>query len=238
MSNHLSMKKSIFNYVTVVMVISLFSWEMVYASTTSGLKTRRISMISYKNAVLLDVAGPLSVFSAANLFVAKEKKTDKKAYDIEILAEKKGPVRMHSGMTILADNSFLTASHDIDTLMIAGGPGIQEASENKQLIQYLKKMNSKVRRLASICGGSFILAKAGLLKGKKATTHWDHTNALMESYPEVKVQTDINFIRDGHIYTSGGVMNGVQLALALVEEDHGRDIALKVAKLIEVTFEH
>ncbi|MCP3926886.1 MAG: AraC family transcriptional regulator [Desulfobacterales bacterium] len=222
-------------YVCMFLMAIFFS-ESLYAVKTSDIKTRRISMISFRNSVLLDIVGPLTVFSAANMFISK--KSGNEAYEIEILSEKKGPVRTFSGMKIISDNSYLNHSKKIDTLLIAGGPGVEKASKNQKLLKYLKRKNKKVRRLGSICGGSLILAKAGLLKGKKATTHWSDIEKLIQSYPDIKVKTDINFIRDGHIYTSGGVMNGVQLALGLVEEDYGIEVAMKVAKLLEVIYEH
>lgn len=224
----------------LVSLITLFimAFSDLCAAKTNKIKTRRITMIAFTDVVLLDIVGPLTVFSAANYIISNESQFSDKAYKIEILAEKKGPVRSHSGMIILADSSYLNDSHAIDTLMIPGGPGRQKASESKFLIRYLQKMNGKVRRLASICGGAAILAKAGLLDGKKATTHWNDIDNLADRHPDIEVKTNLNFIRDGHIYTSGGVLNGVQLALAFLEEDYGRTTALKVAKLIEMTYEH
>ncbi len=197
--------------------------------TEKDVKTKLISMVTYDNAQVLDVTGPLEVFSMANRFVSEDQ-----AYKTEILAEKKGPVRMSSGITLLADRSFSDVSETIDTLMISGGYGAYDERRNKKLLKFLTGMNTKARRIASVCTGSFILAEAGLLHGKKATTHWADCDLLASEYPEITVEPDKIFIRDGHIYSSAGVTAGIDLALALVEEDCGRKVALKVAKILVV----
>ena len=220
----------------VIPAVILICSSMVYANDATGVRTRQISMLAFDKAVLLDVVGPLTVFSAANFILSMENGKDIKAYRIEILAEQVGLVNSHSGMRFAADNSFLYAHHNIDTLLIAGGPGVKAASEDSKILRYLQTMVTKVRRIGSICGGALILANAGILDGKKATTHWNDIKGLVETHPTVDVKSGITYVRDGHIYTSGGVMNGVQLALALLEEDYGIDLTLKVAKLMEVTY--
>ncbi len=235
--SYATLKKSTRCFLAGLVAFSLIGSEALCDSKAPSVETRKITMIAFEDAVLLDIVGPLTVFSAANFIISNALRIDKKAYTIEILAEQKGLVRSHSGMTILADGSYLTAAPNIDTLMVPGGPGKDKAGKIQQLLHYLQSMNNLVRRLASICGGATILAKAGLLDGKKATTHWNDLAGLAQRHPAVTVKPDINFIRDGNIYTSGGVMNGVQLALAFVEEDYGTGIALKIAKLIEVDYE-
>lgn len=196
-------------------------------------QTRQVSMLAFENAVALDIVGPLSVFTAANLILASEQP----AYTIQIFTDGQRTVHTYEGIQILADTSSLNDLHGVDTLLVAGGPGVAAASENPQLITFLQTMNHKVRRLGSICGGALLFAKAGLLSGKKATTHWGDIDTLAGKYSSVHFIRDVNYVGDGHIYTSGGVMNGVQLALALVEEDYGQEIAVQVAKLIEVKYD-
>ncbi len=191
-------------------------------------------MVAYDNAGLLDVTGPLDVFHYANEIISKEFKTAAKAYETEILAEKKGPVTMSSGITLVANSSYLSPQPRTDTLILAGGRGAEKESLNPGLIAFVKQMNPKVRRMASICTGSFILARAGLLDKKKATTHWSASDRFKTGFPEILVQPDKVFTKDGHIYTSAGVTAGIDLALHLVEEDFGRKTALAVAGILVV----
>lgn len=191
-------------------------------------------MIAFENAQVLDITGPLEVFAVANRFIRNERNTDIPAYSIEIVAENQGPVTMSSGIRILADRSWLSGLEDVDTLLVAGGIGAELAAKDKRLQQVLVDQNTGARRIASICTGSFILAEAGLLAGKRATTHWSQCDMLESKYQDVHVEPDRIFIRDGHIYTSAGVTAGIDLALALVEEDYGRRIPLEVAKVLVV----
>jgi transcriptional regulator GlxA family with amidase domain len=118
----------------------------------------------------------------------------------------------------------------IDTLIVAGGLGTRAAVSDPALIAWLRRAAPRVRRLASVCSGAFLLAEAGLLDGRRATTHWSSCADLARRYPRVKVEPDPIFVRDGNVYTSAGVTSGMDLALALVEEDHGRELALAVAR--------
>ncbi len=198
----------------------------------SKMKTRLISMVTYENAGLLDVSGPLEVFTLANVFISKENDSDIPAYKTEILARKKGPVLMSSGITLYADRAFSSSAAGTDTLMVAGGPGADEAAKDKGLIKLLREVNTRTRRLASICNGAIIFAEADLLNQRKATTHWAVCDQLARDYPEVQVEHDTIFVRDGHIYSSAGVTAGIDLSLALLEEDYGRKIAMTVAKFL------
>jgi len=118
----------------------------------------------------------------------------------------------------------------IDTLLVAGGRGTAAALRDRPLIAWLRSMAPRVRRVGSVCSGSFLLAEAGLLDGRRATTHWGWCDTLAKQYPAVTVAPDPIFVRDGNVYTSAGVTAGMDLALALVEEDHGRALALEVAR--------
>ncbi len=201
---------------------------------TETTETRKVSMITYNNAQILDVTGPLEVFAMANKYIADERTQDRSAYHIEIAAEEPGPVAMSSGVRIVADRSWASELTDVDTLLVSGGVGAYEASRNKALQKVLREQETSARRIAAVCTGSFILAEAGLLDGRQAVTHWMACERFAYEYPAVRVEPDKIFVRDGHIYSSAGVTAGIDLALALVEEDYGRKVSLKAAKALVV----
>jgi transcriptional regulator GlxA family with amidase domain len=141
---------------------------------------------------------------------------------------------MSSGIRIVADRSWASGLTGVDTLLVSGGIGAYAASRNRALQRVLREQNTLARRIASICTGSFILAEAGLLDGKRAVTHWMACGRFAREYPKVRVEPDKIFVRDEHIYSSAGVTAGIDLALALVEEDYGRTISLEVARTLVV----
>ena len=202
--------------------------------SNSTFSARHISMVAYDNAGLLDVTGPLDVFHYANEVISKELVTSAKAYETQILAKEKGPVTMSSGITLVANNSYLSPQPPTDTLILAGGNGAEKVSHDPGLITFVRQMTPRVRRMASICTGSFILARAGLLDRKKATTHWSASERFKTDFSTIAVQPDKIFTKDGHVYTSAGVTAGIDLALHLVEEDFGRKAALAVARILVV----
>lgn len=157
------------------------------------------------------------------------------AYLVETVAEHITPLPLTGGLQVIAHYDFSTMPTP-DTLIIPGGQGAPSAVQNHQTISWLKQISGDTRRLASTCTGAFILAKAGLLDNREATTHWQHAHTLRKNYPAVKVSDDAIFVRDGNIYSSAGVTSGIDLALALVEEDWGQALALSVAKQIVVFF--
>jgi transcriptional regulator GlxA family with amidase domain len=177
------------------------------------------------------VVGPIEVFSTATRYLRERQPDAPPAYSTEILASRAGAVTMGSGIGLVANRSYRSVRGGIDTLIVCGG-NARAAAADPALLRWLQRMEPKVRRLASVCTGAFILAAAGLLNGRRATTHWLSAPALARDYPEITVEPDAIFVRDGHLYTSAGVTAGMDLALALVEEDHGRDVALMVARLL------
>ena len=208
-------------------------------------KVRRIAIFAYQGVEVLDIGGPIEVFAFANLILQLQGLTQEPAYITEILAEEAGAVTTLSGMQIIADKAYLEASDDIDTLFIAGGfipanffPNISLFNENvfKQpiFLAWLRLMSKRVRRLASVCTGAFALAECGLLNGRKATTHWDFCQRLSKDFPYIQVEPNQIFIQEDNIYTSGGITSGIDLALSLLEEDWGHDIALAVARYLVV----
>lgn len=190
---------------------------------------RRVVMVVYPDAHILDVVGPLEVLTGAKLFLPDTIQP----YEVHVVADRAGTIKTTSGLTIEADQSFKDAKLDnrpIDTLMIAGGHGTVQALEDKVLLDFVLHAAGLADRIVSICTGAMILAEVGLLDGKKATTHWWWCPILSQKYPKVDVDPDAIYVRDGNIWTSAGVTTGMDLALSLVEMDWGHDIALQVAR--------
>jgi transcriptional regulator GlxA family with amidase domain len=155
-------------------------------------------------------------------------------YEIELVASSAAPVRASSGLRLVPDRAVSACRGPIDTLVVTGGLGTAAARGDERLVAWLRDAAGRSRRVASVCTGAFLLAKAGLLDDRRATTHWESCAALRRNHPEVTVEPDPIFVRDGHVYTSAGVTAGIDLALALVEEDAGRDAALEVARQLVV----
>lgn len=192
--------------------------------------SRRIALVAYPDFEPLDLTGPFSVFAGTDHWLREVRGRATKAYIVEVVGAEVGPLRAAGGLGVIVDRSFRTVRDGIDTLLVVGGPGTRSAVQNQELLAWLRRMAPRVRRLGAVCTGSFILAKAGLLDGRRATTHWASSAELARRYPRVIVDADPIFIRDGNIYTSAGVTAGMDLALALVEEDHGREVALQIAR--------
>jgi len=196
-------------------------------------QTRSVAVVIYDGAQSLDITGPLEVFATANRLAEMRQVGAPLPYAITLLATRPGPVRASSGIRIVAERAYDTMRGRIDTLIIAGGD-VYEAATDLRLRQWLLAAVPRVRRLASVCSGAFVLAEAGLLDGRRATTHWNGVPALQRGYPRVRVEPDAIFVRDGNVYTSAGVTAGIDLALALVEEDLGHTHALAVARQLVV----
>ncbi len=190
---------------------------------------RRVVMVIYPDAHILDVVGPLEILTGAKLFLPD----GHTPYEVKVVAQQSGPIQTTSGLTIQSDSSFSDALNDsspIDTLMIAGGHGTVDALDDQDLLNFVSAAARKAERVVSICTGAMILAEIGLLNGKRATTHWWWCPILSQKYPEVIVEADAIYVQDGNIWTSAGVTTGMDLALSLVEMDWGHDVALQVAR--------
>ena len=194
-------------------------------------RPRRVALLAFPEAQSLDVIGPLEVFSSATRLLGRDPSRGARGYQIELLSSSgDGPVRTSCGVALLARGLPVRSAAPPDTLIVAGGTGTPAAVSDLALVAWLRGVAPRVRRLASVCTGAFLLAEAGLLDGRRATTHWSACAALARRYPRVRVDPDPIFVRDGAVYTSAGVTSGMDLALALVEEDHGRELALSVAR--------
>ncbi|MET9390062.1 GlxA family transcriptional regulator [Streptomyces sp. NPDC006624] len=172
----------------------------------------------------LDVSGPAEVFAGADLISPG-------AYRIRTASPDGAPVRTTSGLTLVPDTSLATAPAP-DTLLVPGGTGTRRP--DPRLVAWVREHGPRARRLVSVCTGAFVLAEAGLLQGRRATTHWAYCDTLARDHPSVAVEPDPVYVRDGHVATSAGVTAGIDLALALVEEDLGRDTALTIARHLVV----
>jgi transcriptional regulator GlxA family with amidase domain len=176
----------------------------------------------------LDVTGPLEVFAAARELIAA--RGAGRDYELRVVGVDGAPLRTSSGLTIVPHGPTGSPARGLDTLIVPGGSGHRAAAECPQLIEWIRRTSSSARRTASVCTGAFLLARAGLLDGRRATTHWAFAQPLQEMYPAIDVQPDPIFIRDGSIWTSAGVTAGMDLALALVEQDLDREAALVIAR--------
>src|SRR5262245_45878246 len=191
--------------------------------------TRHVAMVAYPGANAVDVIGPLEVFATAATLAAHGT-SEPRAYTTEVVATVAGPLETQSGIAVVARRALGAVRGGVDTLLVAGGLGTRAALDDRRLLAALRRLAPRVRRVGSVCTGGFLLAAAGLLDGRRATTHWMWCDSLAERYPRVRVEPDPIFVRDGNVWTSAGVTAGMDLALALVEADLGRELALHTAR--------
>ncbi|CAN7232026.1 HTH-type transcriptional regulator CdhR [compost metagenome] len=185
----------------------------------------KIAVVAFPGFQMLDLAGPIDVFHEGARQAGQPD-----AYQFEIIAPVPGLLTASNGMRIEPDATLDTCSDDIDTLLVAGGPGLRQQQQDETVSAWLARQARTVRRMGSVCSGAMVLAHAGLLDGRSVTTHWNTTDRLARLFPGVQVEPDRIYVKDGNLYTSAGVTAGLDLALALVEEDFGRAVALRVAR--------
>jgi transcriptional regulator GlxA family with amidase domain len=186
---------------------------------------KRVVMLIYPGVAPLDVAGPLEVFGFANFL------RDQKLYELVTVAPTPEPVPTYLGFALMPTCAMAALSLPVDTLLVSGG-GAPDAGTQPAILDWLRRTAPKARRIGSICTGAFALGAAGLIDGKRVTTHWDFCAELARRSPSASVEVDPIFIRDGNLYTSAGISAGIDLALGLVEEDHGRELALAIARYL------
>lgn len=193
--------------------------------------SKTVVLAALPGVQLLDVSGPLDVFAEANAQAGRE------VYRLLVAAAQAGPVRSSSGVRLIPDYVLgRDPDEPIDTLLVAGRPNADDAPSDRRLIEWLRQRAPKARRYGSVCSGAFLLAAAGLLDGRRAATHWAVAARLAQRYPKVRVDADAIQVRDGPVRTAAGVTAGLDLALALVEEDLGRELALRVASQLVMFF--
>jgi transcriptional regulator GlxA family with amidase domain len=190
----------------------------------------RVEILAFEDVQLLDVAGPLQVFVSANDLAGAA--GQRRPYEPVVVAERP-PVTASAGLG-LGTHRLPGPGRPVDTLIVAGGFGVYPACDNEKLIAWIKARAARARRIASVCSGAFLLAAAGLLDGRRVVTHWERCAEFARRFPAVRLEPDPIFIRDGNIWTSAGITAGIDLALALVEEDLGRETALAVARRLVV----
>jgi len=180
-----------------------------------------IGILVFPDFQLLDAAGPISVFEIAARFARQPP-------SIKVVAAVPGPVRSSSGVEMVA-RGFKPAGA-ISTLIVAGGDGVDLAAKSENTLALVRGLAGRGVRIASVCSGALMLAEAGLLEGRRATTHWQRTRQFLAAYPNVKWEPDRIFVRDGQIWSSAGITAGIDLALAMVTEDYGEEIVQKTAR--------
>jgi len=195
-------------------------------------KIRPVGIVTYPGVEIIDLTGPMEVFAFANVALQRSGVCTEPAYPMEVLAAKPGPITASCGLQIIANKSYSDVHDGIDTLLIAGTPDVSCLLCDPALQDWVRAVAPRVRRLASVCTGAFLLAESGLLDGLRATSHWDYCDWLARDYPSVTVEPDRIFVRDGFISTSGGVTSGIDMALSMVEEDWGGELALLVARYL------
>jgi transcriptional regulator GlxA family with amidase domain len=187
---------------------------------------RHIGFFVYPGFVLLDLSGPLEAFSTANLVAPG-------SYRFSFMSVAGGPVPCSSGLTV---STGTTSAAGLDTFIVVGDPGLSDGDTPEAALEFLRAASASARRTASVCMGAFLLAQCGVLDGRKATTHWRWAPVMQEKFPSVRVDGDRIFVNDGGIWTSAGMSAGIDLALALIEEDLGRELAQTVARMMVVYY--
>jgi transcriptional regulator GlxA family with amidase domain len=186
--------------------------------------TRHIAVVIFPGFQLLDAAGPISVFEIAERHCPG-------AYALWVLAPGGGDVESSSGICLAADPLDGRA---YDTLMVVGGEGTRQLPTLTPLVEWLQQAALRARRITSVCSGAFLLAETGVLDGRRATTHWSRSDQFARRYPGVRLDADRIFVRDGEVWTSGGITAGIDLALALIEDDLGATVARRTAQQLVV----
>jgi transcriptional regulator GlxA family with amidase domain len=193
--------------------------------------SRKIVVLAVADAHLLDVSGPLQCFATAN---EPQWAQDAPPYEPIVVSRDGGPLRTSAGLVVMTRSLAELEGEEIDTLIVAGGIGTRRAIHDAPLIQAIRNWSGRVRRLASVCTGAYLLAQAGLLDGRRVATHWWAADDLQRRFPRIEVVPEPIFIEDGGIWTSAGVTAGIDLSLALIQDDLGHDQAMRIARHLVV----
>ena len=197
---------------------------------SASMKVRRIAILVYDQVESLDVAGPADVFSSANGLLGR----NPPPYEVVVVGQRRGRVAAESGICFYAANTIGDGGL-FDTIIVPGGRGVRLDPKTRAPVKdFLLEQSRKARRIASVCTGIYALADTGLLDGRRVTTHWRYAADVQRRWPALRMNADAIFIKDGNYYTSAGVTAGIDLALSLVEEDFGAELALAVAREIVV----
>lgn len=189
---------------------------------------KTVAMVLFPDFLLLDMAGPMEVFSIANRYLPSSEH-----YQLSTIGTEPGPLRASNGVNVQADVHIDQACERYDLLLVPGGPGAYN-ERHPPLLAWLQNAVSRAGCYGSICTGAFVLGHAGLLDGYRVTTHWHYTERLIKGFPKASVETDQIYVQDRNLITSGGVTAGIDLALSVVAQDHGKKVAQDVAKVLLV----
>jgi transcriptional regulator GlxA family with amidase domain len=184
----------------------------------------RIHVLVFPEFQLLDATGPIAAFDMPR------ESLDRARYEIRVVSRHGGSVRSSSGVALVSE----PWSEGVDTLLVSGGQGTYAAAICPHTIAYIQRCAGQARRIASVCSGSYLLGAAGLLEGRRATTHWERAADFQRRFPGIKVEPDRIYVRDGPVWTSAGISAGIDLALALIAEDLGEEIAKRAAQRLVV----
>ena len=195
------------------------------------MKPKQIIIVGYDRLTGLDLVGPMEAFGAATVRLAGGR--EKRCYQVTVAALGKKSFRSEFGLTFKAQKQ-LSSIHEADTLLVPGGSGLREPSTQRVLVQWLKRTAGSLRRITSVCTGIYGIAPSGLLDGRKVTTHWRFAADVAQRFPRLKLELNSLFVRDGKFWTAAGVTAGIDLSLALIEEDYGPEVAINVARELVV----
>ena len=192
---------------------------------------RRVAFLGFDGLMALDLVGPADAFASA--FLEDEGGRLRPCYEVVVIGLKKGPFVAQSGV-VFKPTATLQTARDIDTLIVPGGPGLRRGTAARRASSWIASRASGIRRIASVCTGIYGIAPTGLLDGRRVTTHWNHAADVAEKFPKLKLESNALFLKDGPFYTSAGITAGIDLSLALIEEDFGAAVALSVARELVV----
>ena len=192
---------------------------------------RLVTLVAFPGVQVLNIAGPMEMLRGAWSAVRSLRPGSfaEPPYATRVVAATLDPVASSCGLAIVADATFAKAEREMDTLVVAGGE-VDNALADAGLMEFVRTAAARARRVVALGAGTFVLAKAGLLEGRRATTHWRHCDTLAKDYPQIRVERDLVFVKDGNVYTCAGIAAAMDLAAALIEEDIGRDVAVAVAR--------
>jgi transcriptional regulator GlxA family with amidase domain len=193
----------------------------------SASQPRTVIMIGFDQAQVLDITGPMQILSAVNDLGAA-------AYTLTLTAPEAGHITTTSGLRLGVDRTFDDIGDDdlagLDTLIVSGGDGIMQAMQDERHLAFLRRAAPRARRIVSICSGIALLARAGLILGRRVATHWNASALMARAFPDLKIDPDALYVRDGNLWSSAGITAGMDLTLALIEEDWGHDVAVQIAR--------
>ncbi len=195
---------------------------------------KRVGILLFDDVEVLDFCGPFEVFSTTRLDEEARYRSDS-PFEVLLIAERDGPIHTRGGMEVQPHHSLNTCP-PLDILLIPGGLGTRKETENPAVLDWIRQRASTVETLASVCTGAMLLGRAGLLEGRRATTHWRSLDRMRESFPNVHVDYSKHFIKDGNVYTSAGISAGIDMSLMVVADYFGEDIARATARNMEYPY--